>query len=422
MLENIRLSFRGIWSHKLRSILTMLGIIIGIASIIAIVSTIQGTNEQIKQNLVGSGTNTVTVTLYKDGWNYEFDYEGRADILPLSDDLKSRIAEIESVDRVSFVHMRDYASDVMSCGQELSCSLLGVDDAYFNTAGYQVMRGRGFSARELSAKAGRVCLLDRIAVAGSFGGEDPIGGTVEIRGIPFTVIGVVKESSTFEPTINTMNDYYTYAGDKTGRVFVPVNAWPLLFGYDEPETVVVRAVSTDAMTDAGRRTANLINDTLGLKNDENGALQTIIMGCYGIGVSRIIAGCAETSHDDSGIIWPVALAPYEVCVCPVKATDEAAMAAAEKIVADLEAAGVDAILDDRDERPGVKFKDADLVGFPVRVTIGKSLADGKVEVKWRWDADSSLVAVDEVAKTLTAQLEDERKTNARFYAAKKNGK
>ena len=156
--------------------------------------------------------------------------------------------------------------------------------------------------------------------------------------------------------------------------------------------------------------------------DENGALQTIIMGCYGIGVSRIIAGCAETSHDDSGIIWPVALAPYEVCVCPVKATDEAAMAAAEKIVADLEAAGVDAILDDRDERPGVKFKDADLVGFPVRVTIGKSLADGKVEVKWRWDADSSLVAVDEVAKTLTAQLEDERKTNARFYAAKKNGK
>ena len=272
MLENIRLSFRGIWSHKLRSILTMLGIIIGIAAIIAIVSTIQGTNEQIKQNLVGSGTNTVTVTLYKDGWNYEFDYEGRADIPPLSDDLKSRIAEIESVDRVSFVHMRDYASDVMSCGQELSCSLLGVDDAYFNTAGYQVMRGRGFSARELSAKSGCVCLLDRVAVAGSFGGEDPIGGTVEIRGIPFTVIGVVKESSTFEPTINNMNDYYTYAGDKTGRVFVPVNAWPLLFGYDEPETVVVRAVSTDAMTDVGRRTANLINDTLGLENDENGAL------------------------------------------------------------------------------------------------------------------------------------------------------
>ncbi len=154
--------------------------------------------------------------------------------------------------------------------------------------------------------------------------------------------------------------------------------------------------------------------------DANRELQTIIMGCYGIGVSRIIAGCAETSHDDSGIIWPVALAPYEVCVCPVKATDEASMAAAEKITADLEAAGVDVILDDRDERPGVKFKDADLIGFPVRITIGKSLADGNVEVKWRWESEASLVSVDTVASQLAEELKAERATNARFYASKKN--
>lgn len=153
--------------------------------------------------------------------------------------------------------------------------------------------------------------------------------------------------------------------------------------------------------------------------DESGSLQTIIMGCYGIGVSRIIAGLAETSHDDFGIIWPVALAPYEVCVCPVKANDEESMAAAQKIADGLEAAGVDVILDDRDERPGVKFKDADLIGFPVRITIGKSLKDGQVEVKWRWDSSSSLVGVDEVVETLVAQLNDERATNARFYAAKK---
>ena len=154
--------------------------------------------------------------------------------------------------------------------------------------------------------------------------------------------------------------------------------------------------------------------------DESGALQTIIMGCYGIGVSRIVAGLAETSHDEHGIIWPVALAPYEVCVCPVKASDPAAMEAAEKIAAGLEAAGVDVILDDRDERPGVKFKDADLIGFPVRVTIGKGLANGEVEVKWRWDADSTLVKVDDVVETLAAQLKEELETAARFYAAKKN--
>ena len=273
MLENIRLSFRGIWSHKLRSILTMLGIIIGIAAIIAIVSTIEGTNEQIKQNLVGSGTNTVTVTLYKDGWNYEFDYEGRADVPPLSDALKAKIAELDAVDSVSFVHRRDYASEILCRGTEMNgVALMGVDDSYFETAGYQVVRGRAFSARELSTRAGRVCVLDRTACSGAFGGDDPIGGTVEVRGIPFTVVGVVTEQSTFEPTITTMSDYYTYSGNKTGKVFVPVSVWPQLYGYDEPETVVVRAVTTDDMTEAGRRTANLINDTLGLKTDDGSAV------------------------------------------------------------------------------------------------------------------------------------------------------
>lgn len=151
--------------------------------------------------------------------------------------------------------------------------------------------------------------------------------------------------------------------------------------------------------------------------DDALAQQTIIMGCYGIGVSRIVAGLVETSYDDAGIIWPVALAPYEVCVCPVKATDPASVDAAEKIAAELEAAGVDVIVDDRDQRPGVKFKDADLIGFPVRVTIGKSLADGKVEVKWRWDSESTLIGLDEIA-ALADAIKAERATGEKFKAAK----
>lgn len=161
-------------------------------------------------------------------------------------------------------------------------------------------------------------------------------------------------------------------------------------------------------------------EALGAKYlDDQLSQQTIIMGCYGIGVGRVVAGLVETSNDESGIIWPVALAPYEVCVCPVKATDEASLAAAEKIASELEAQGVDVILDDRDQRPGVKFKDADLIGFPVRVTIGKSLQDGQVEVKWRWEKESTLVSVDEVSAKIAAELADERRTNARFNAAKK---
>lgn len=153
--------------------------------------------------------------------------------------------------------------------------------------------------------------------------------------------------------------------------------------------------------------------------DDSLAQQTIVMGCYGIGVSRLVAGLVETSWDDAGIVWPVSLAPYEVCVCPVKATDEASAAAAEKIASELEALGVDVIVDDRDQRPGVKFKDADLIGFPVRVTIGKSLQDGQVEVKWRWEKDATLVSVEEVAAKLAADLAEERKTGARFAEAKK---
>ncbi|MCF0233413.1 MAG: proline--tRNA ligase [Thermoguttaceae bacterium] len=160
-------------------------------------------------------------------------------------------------------------------------------------------------------------------------------------------------------------------------------------------------------------------EALGAKFLDDALTQkTIIMGCYGIGVSRVVAGIVETSNDDAGIVFPVALAPYEVCVCPVKATDPEAIAAAEKIAAELEAAGVDVIVDDRDQRPGVKFKDADLIGFPVRVTIGKSLAEGKVEVKWRWESDARLVDVADVAATLAAELAEERKTSARFKAAR----
>lgn len=154
--------------------------------------------------------------------------------------------------------------------------------------------------------------------------------------------------------------------------------------------------------------------------DADGTLKPIIMGCYGIGVNRIIAGLAETSYDDAGMIWPVAVCPYEVNVCPVKVTDEASVAAAEKIHDALTEAGVETILDDRDQRAGVKFKDSDLIGFPLRITIGtKGLAEGKVEVKWRWEKEAEMVAVEEVAEKVAALIADEKKTGRRFAEAMK---
>jgi prolyl-tRNA synthetase len=119
--------------------------------------------------------------------------------------------------------------------------------------------------------------------------------------------------------------------------------------------------------------------------DDKEQLHSIIMGCYGIGINRIIAGLVETSYDANGIIWPVSLAPYEVEVVPLRVTDEASMKVADQLQSELSAAGVDVLVDDRDQRPGVKFKDSDLIGIPLRVVIGdRGLKEGQLEIKWRW--------------------------------------
>ncbi|NLF07427.1 MAG: proline--tRNA ligase, partial [Pirellulaceae bacterium] len=143
--------------------------------------------------------------------------------------------------------------------------------------------------------------------------------------------------------------------------------------------------------------------------DAEEKLHPIIMGCYGIGVNRIIAGLVEISHDADGIIWPVSLAPYEIAIVPVKVPDDALMAAAVKLHDRLAAAGIDVLLDDRDCRAGVKFKDADLIGAPLRVVIGqRGLQEGKLEIKWRWDKDSNHIALEGAAESLADMIREER--------------
>ena len=274
MLENILLSFRGIWSHKLRSFLTMLGIIIGIAAIIAIVSTIEGTNEQIKQNLVGSGTNTVSVCLNQDGYPMDFSWGETPDVQPFTEELREQLRSIDHVDSVSFVHTRDYADGMTYLKTDLSsCGLVGVDENYFATAGYQIIRGRGFTARDLEGVGNNVCILDKITYNNAFSGQNPLGCSIQIKGVPYTVIGVAAQTSTFEPTINTVDDWYMYTSDRSGKVFIPDVTWPIVFRFDEPETVVLRASSTDDMTQAGRDAAKLINSELNLSTEDSTAVQ-----------------------------------------------------------------------------------------------------------------------------------------------------
>ncbi|HIW40009.1 MAG TPA: proline--tRNA ligase [Candidatus Eubacterium pullicola] len=135
--------------------------------------------------------------------------------------------------------------------------------------------------------------------------------------------------------------------------------------------------------------------------DENQEEKPIVMGCYGIGVSRTMAAIVEQHHDENGIIWPMSVAPYHVIISLVKPGDETQAKVAEDIYEQLGAAGVEVMLDDRDERPGVKFKDADLLGIPVRITVGRGAADGVVEYKLRRDAEKEELPVSEaIAKAI----------------------
>jgi prolyl-tRNA synthetase len=135
----------------------------------------------------------------------------------------------------------------------------------------------------------------------------------------------------------------------------------------------------------------------------DGAQRPIEMGCYGIGITRTVAAAIEQHHDDAGIVWPAPLAPYGALVVPVSSTDAQLVTTAEQVAAALEGAGVDTLLDDRDERPGVKFKDADLIGLPVRITVGpRALARGCVEVKRRTDEKATEVPVGEAAARAAA--------------------
>ena len=260
-MENIRLAFQGIWGHKMRSFLTMLGIIIGIASIITIVSTIKGTNEQIKENLIGSGSNVVHVSLYQSDWEYDMTYSPLpAGVRVIEDSLRDTLNRLSGVEEVSFFHRRNW-SDFISAGENrFSGETYGIDAAFFRVSGYEITYGRDFDQRDHDSFR-KVAIVDKKAAAALFGNELPIGKVLEVKGEPFTVVGVAELTKKFEPAISSYNDYYMYADTSAGTVFLPDAVWPMVFYFDEPQNVAVKASSTDTMTRAGKAVADVLNET-----------------------------------------------------------------------------------------------------------------------------------------------------------------
>ena len=260
MSEYLRSALDGIWAHKLRSMLTMLGIIIGIASIIAISSTIMGTNEQIKQNLIGAGNNTVTIKLYQGDYEMQLEYEQVPEGVPILDaSILKEIREISEVEDAALFYKRNAWQAVYHGETGLSQgTILGVDENYMDVYGYQLRAGRSFVPEDFSGYR-KVALIDKSASDTLFLGQNPIGQTVEIKGEPYIIVGEIAQSAAFTPVINTIDEYYTYMDSSGGKVLIPMGTWPVVYQYDEPVSLVVRARNTEAMTEAGKKAAAILN-------------------------------------------------------------------------------------------------------------------------------------------------------------------
>jgi prolyl-tRNA synthetase len=169
------------------------------------------------------------------------------------------------------------------------------------------------------------------------------------------------------------------------------------------DLTLVRGIEVGHIFQLGRKYSESLNATV---LDANGSAQTMIMGCYGIGVSRVVAAAIEQCHDESGIIWPPAIAPFQVALLPMKMDkSQRVRETVDKLYLEMQDAGIEVLLDDRNVRPGVMFADMELIGIPHRVVIGeRSLDEGQVEYRGRQDSDNQMLAIDEIVAHLKGQL------------------
>ena len=204
-------------------------------------------------------------------------------------------------------------------------------------------------------------------------------------------------------------DGFHFAGAKQGEDFT-VDAWEHLCMVKEGDACpkcgkplsIARGIEAGQIFKLGTKYSEAMGVTF---MDEDGVEKPFVMGCYGVGVSRCMAAAVEQSHDENGIVWPVGIAPAHVCVIPLSGKPDEVTEAAAKIADELACAGWEVVLDDRDERAGVKFADADLIGWPVQVVVGKrGLKEGSVEVKPRVTGEKQSVAIGGVLEAVEAAL------------------
>ena len=251
----------------------------------------------------------------------------------------------------------------------------------------------------------------RIATSGEIGeimkenGFNAIPGFIGPKGMKLTIIAdnTVKDMKNFVVGIN-QNDVHMVGANLSDLGIDELKYEDLRLveaGEYCPQCgkplKVTRGIEVGNIFQLGTKYSKPMN---AVYSDVDGKLKPYIMGCYGIGISRTAAAAVEAHHDEHGIKWPLAIAPYHVVIVPVSTKDELQMSTAEKMYKELLDNGIEAVLDDRDERAGVKFKDADLIGFPYRITVGKTITEGNVEFVTRQTNEKTTMKPDEAVKTV----------------------
>ena len=241
-----------------------------------------------------------------------------------------------------------------------------------------------------------------LGFAGPVGLKIPVWGDNEVRGLSNFVVGANEVDSHFRG-VNLGRDFTT-AGFADLRQAAPGDRCPRC---DEGTFKGYRGIEVGHVFFLGKKYSEPMKANF---LDADGKEKPMVMGCYGIGVTRIAAAAIEQNHDKDGIVWPTPIAPYEVALLSLQGDDATLRAACDKVYEDLQAAGIEVLYDDRDERPGVKFKDADLIGIPWRVALGKKgLAEGIVEVKARRSPEVQKVKLEEASAFIAARVREERR-------------
>ena len=215
------------------------------------------------------------IQLYQGDYQYEMLYNGLPDGIPVRDETTmEKIKSVKNVEDAAFYTSRsDYNNSVYYGNNGISGSqVFGVDNSYFTTNGLVLKSGRTFVDSDFT-DFHAAAIIDADTADSLFDGENPIGKTIEISGIPFTVVGIVDEDSKFEPVINSIDEYYTYySNSSASRIFVPSSMWPALYSFDEPQNVAIRVSNTEAMTDAGKAVADYVTAA---DNNHDGVAEAI---------------------------------------------------------------------------------------------------------------------------------------------------